>query len=238
MAGTFILGETKVRPGSYFNIQKKGSNAAVGIMNGVTAVIFKADFGPLNTAVELSAEDGYEKTFGTGLTTDAIREAIAGGAKTIIACRLGNGGTQGTITLNDAEGEAALTVTANYPGEKDFTVTIREKLSDSAWKECIFYAGTTEFEKLEFSAGEGEVDALVAALASSRNFKAETKEGKGTTRLASVSQSAFTKGTNPQVTIGDYSNAFAQVEPFDFNTICLDTEDTQIHLLLLSLIHI
>ena len=36
MAGTFILGETKVRPGSYFNIQKKGSNAVAGIMNGVT----------------------------------------------------------------------------------------------------------------------------------------------------------------------------------------------------------
>ena len=38
MAGTFILGETKVRPGTYFNIQKKGGNAAAGVMNGVTAV--------------------------------------------------------------------------------------------------------------------------------------------------------------------------------------------------------
>ena len=35
------------------------------------SVIFKADFGPLNTAVELSAEDGYEQTFGTGLTSCA-----------------------------------------------------------------------------------------------------------------------------------------------------------------------
>ena len=50
MAGTFILGETKVRPGTYFNIQKKGGNAAAGVMNGVTAVIFRADFGPLNEA--------------------------------------------------------------------------------------------------------------------------------------------------------------------------------------------
>ena len=50
MAGTFILGETKVRPGTYFNIQKKGGNAAAGVMNGVTAVIFRADFGPLNDA--------------------------------------------------------------------------------------------------------------------------------------------------------------------------------------------
>ena len=113
MAGTFILGETKVRPGSYFNIQKKGGNAAAGVMNGVTAVIFKADFGPLNTAVELSAEDGYERTFGTGLTTDAMKEAIAGGAKTIIACRVGNGGSQGTITLKDTD-EEIIQAVENY----------------------------------------------------------------------------------------------------------------------------
>ena len=237
MAGTFILGETKVRPGSYFNIQKKGGNAAAGIMNGVTAIIFKADFGPLNTAVELSAEDGYEQTFGTGLTTDAIREAIAGGAKTIIACRVGNGGTQGTVNLKDEDGEVALSIMAKYPGDKDFTVTIREKLSDSTLKECIFYTGTTEFEKVEFVSGEGEAKALVDALASSKNFKAELKEGKESALLEIVSQSAFTKGTNPQTTTGDYSNAFAQVEPYEFNTICLDTEDTEIHLLLQSFVN-
>ena len=237
MAGTFILGETKVRPGSYFNIQKKGGNAAAGIMNGVTAVIFKADFGPLNTAVELSAEDGYEQTFGTGLTTDAIREAIAGGAKTIIACRVGNGGTQGTIVLKDTAKEDALSITAKYPGDKDFTVTVREKLSDSTLKECIFYTGTTEFEKVEFVSGEGEAKALVDTLASSKNFKAELKPDKESALLEIVSQSAFTKGTNPQTTTGDYSNAFAQVEPHEFNTICLDTEDTEIHLLLQSFVN-
>ncbi len=237
MAGTFILGETKVRPGSYFNIQKKGGNAAAGIMNGVTAVIFKADFGPLNTVVELSAEDGYEKTFGTGLTTDAIKEAIAGGAKTIIACRVGNGGTKGTINLKDVDEEDALSITARYPGKKDFMVTVREKLSDSALKECIFYTGTAEFEKVEFASGEGEAEALVDALATSKNFKAELKENKGGAVLATVSQSAFTNGTNPETTTGDYSNAFAQVEPYEFNTICLDTEDTEIHLLLQSFIN-
>ena len=85
----------------------------------------------------MSAEDGYERTFGTGLTTDAMKEAIAGGAKTIIACRVGNGGSQGTITLKDTDEEEALTITAKYPGDKDFTVTIREKLSDSALKSAV-----------------------------------------------------------------------------------------------------
>lgn len=234
MAGTFMLGETKVRPGAYFNIQKNGGNSAASIMNGVTAVVFKADFGPLNTVVELSAEDGYEKTFGTGLTTDTIREAIAGGAKTIIACRVGNGGAQGTVSLKDMDGEDALSVTAKYPGDKDFMITVREKLSNSALKECIFYAGTVEFEKVEFPSGEGEAGALAAALASSKNFKVELNEGKKRAALADVSQGAFTKGSNPQVTAGDYSNAFAQIEPFEFNTVCLDTEDTEIHVLLQS----
>lgn len=236
MAGTFILGETKVRPGTYFNIQKKGGNAAAGVMNGVTAVIFRADFGSLNEAIELSAEDGYEGTFGTALTTDAMKEAIAGGAKTIIACRVGNGGTQGSIKLQDSESTDAVSITAKYPGAKDFVVTVREKLSDSTLKECIFYAGTTEFEKVEFTAGTDEANALVDALASSKNFKAEVIKS-GTVTLQNVSQSQFTKGTDPQVTNGDYSNAFKQVEAYEFNTICVDTEDTSVHLLLQSFIN-
>ncbi len=150
---------------------------------------------------------------------------------------MGNGGTQGTIDLKDTNEEDALSITAKYPGNKDFTVTIREKLSDSALKECIFYAGTTEFEKIEFAAGEGEAGALANALSISKNFKAELKEGKGEAQLAAVSQSAFTKGSNPQTTTGDYSNAFAQVEPFEFNTICLDTEDAAVHLLLQSFLN-
>ena len=170
MAETYIVGETKVRPGAYFNIQKTGNNAAASIISGVTAVIFKSDFGPLNQAVELNAEDGYADTFGTGGTTDAMQEAINGGAKTIIACRVGNGGTPATITLNDSEGEAAVTVTALYPGKKAFTATIREKLSDSTLKECIIFSGTTEFEKVEFTAGDGEAAALVAALSASKKF--------------------------------------------------------------------
>lgn len=239
MAGTFILGETKVRPGSYFNIQKKGGNAAASVMNGVTAVIFKSDFGPLNEAVELSAEDGYESTFGDALTTDALKEAFAGGAKTIIACRVGSGGTAGNVALKDtAETPAtAVTITCKYPGAKSFTVTIRTKLSDATLKECIIYSGTTEFEKVEFAAGEGEATALKNALASSKKFSAEVATGKENATLAIVSQSAFTAGTNPTATNSDYSNAFAQVEPYEFNTICVDTEDTTIHLLLQSFVN-
>lgn len=33
MAETYIVGETKVRPGAYFNIQKTGNNAAASIIS-------------------------------------------------------------------------------------------------------------------------------------------------------------------------------------------------------------
>lgn len=237
MAETYIVGETKVRPGAYFNIQKNETNAQADVVSGVTAVIFKSDFGPINKAVEFSASNGYEDLFGNGGTTDAIQEAINGGAKTIIACRIGNGGTESTITLNDKDGAAAITITANYPGKKEFTATIREKLSDSKMKECIIYSGTIEFEKVEFASGEGEAIALAEALSYSKKFKAEVKSGQENAVLLNVSQSLFTAGTDPQTTTSDYSNAFATVEPHDFNTICVDTEDTEVHLLLQAFVN-
>lgn len=130
MAGTYVLGETKVRPGAYFNIQKKGTGQQTGTVSGVTAVLFRSDFGPLNTAVELNPDDGFANTFGNAGTTDAIQEAINGGAQTIIACRVGNGGTPATVTLNTAEGDGAVKITASYPGKKAFTVTVREELPE------------------------------------------------------------------------------------------------------------
>lgn len=236
MAGTFILGETKVRPGVYYNIQK-GDDLEEVILEGVTAVLFRADFGPLNTIVELEAGESYEEVFGNGLTTDAIREAVEGGAKTILACRVGNGGAPAQVTLNDAEGEEAAVVQAKHPGDRAFSVTIREKLSDASRKECIIYSGTREIEKKEFAAGEGEAKNFADALGVSKNFLVQLKEGKEEAALAAVSQEPFTGGRNPQVTAEDYSNGFAQAEAHEFNTICVDTEDHEIHLLLAAFVN-
>ena len=333
MAGTFMLGETKIRPGAYFNIQKNGTNPATGILNGVTVVVFKSDFGPLGKVVELTPEEGYEPTFGNALTTDAIREAIAGGATTILAVRLGDGGAQANIKLigtvdgdnpqergwyvkendsyilatdtvavegkvyyeqgeetvynavtpaqgdnpsangwyeksgNDyvattdtevnaektyykAETQAyytevegvvyggsieAVSIVSKYPGEKAFTATIRTKLADPTVKECIIYAGTSIFEKVEFDASSNETEALAEAFARSKRFDAFVLRDGAV--MNAVSQQAFTAGENPVVTTSSYSDAFALAEPYEFNTICVDTEDTGIHLLLQSFIN-
>lgn len=230
MAGYFNPGEVKIRPGAYFNVDKKGDENGFGAVDGVVAVVFRADFGPINSVTELDRNDSYAAIYGDGGTTDAIREAIAGGAKKIIACRAGGtGGSSATVSLTAATG--TVKVTAKHFGKMDLSITVRDKLTDSDRKECIIYTGTTEFEKVNFAKGDNEVKALIDAFAKSKNFTAEAQQD-ATGVITNVSQSKFTAGENPTTATGDYSKAFSEVEKYYFNTICVDTEDTAVHALL------
>ena len=238
MAGTYIIGEKKVRPGAYFNVTKKDEGITPDIISGVVACVFKSDFGPLGTVAELGTSEGYEKTFGTGGTTDTIREAFNGGAVTVLAVRLGNGGTAASITLNDDEGEGVVKIAGNYPGAKPFSVTVREKLTDNKVKQCIIYSRNTEFESIEFDAGENEAANLIKAFQQSRNFTAQLlDEEKASSKVAAISQGAFSAGTDPETTVSDYSNAFTELESYEFNTLCVDTNDVGVHLLMHSFIN-
>lgn len=232
MAGYFMIGEQKVRPGGYFNIQKTGDGPSVGAINGIVGILFKSDWGPLNEVVEISVDDGYEGVYGTGGTTDAIGLAFEGGATTAICCRIGNGGTESSVKLKLEEGETeGVSITAKYAGAKAFTVSVKDKLSDETMRECIVYSGTKEFEKVSFAKGEDEVAALVEAFANSKNFKvSKVADAKGI--LAAVTQTAMTAGTDPTATVEDYSNGFAELEAYYINTACVDTEDKAVHGLL------
>lgn len=237
MAGTFIIGEKKIRPGAYFNVKKKKEGITPDIISGVVACVFKSDFGPLGTVAELGVDEGYEKTFGTGGTTDTIREAFSGGAVTVLAVRLGNGGTAASITLNDGEGIGVVKISGNYPGAKPFSVTVREKLTDSKIKQCIIYSGNTEFESIEFDAGDNEAENLVKAFQQSGNFTAQLLDDEKTSsKIAAISQGEFSTGTDPETTVSDYSNAFTELESYEFNTLCVDTNDVGVHLLMHSFI--
>lgn len=230
MAGYFIPGEVKIRPGAYFNVDKIGDDGGFGAIDGVVAVIFKADFGPINSVTVLERDENYADFYGNGGTTDAIREAIAGGAKKIIACRVGGtGGSAATASLT--AGTGTVKITAKHFGAMDLSVTVRDKLTDSDRKECIIYTGTTEFERVNFAKGDDEVAALVEAFSKSKNFVAEGQESAEGV-ITNVSQVAFTAGENPVTATGDYSKAFTEVEKYFFNTICVDTEDTAVHALL------
>ena len=78
MAGIFVLGEEKVRPGSYFRIKKNGDDSTTEVINGVTVVVFRSDFGPLGKASILGRDEGYENpTFLCIMSAMALRFTAA-----------------------------------------------------------------------------------------------------------------------------------------------------------------
>ena len=229
MAGYLNIGEKKVRPGAYFNVQNAGDGSSVGAVDGIVAVLSQATRGPVGVAQVIDAAEGYEKIYGTGGTTDALREAIYGGASKIVACRVGTGGTCASYELTAATGKVK--IVAKNAGTASYSVAVRSKLGDSSKKEIVLYIDATEVEKFEFAAGSDEAAACIAAMAASEFFIAEGVDSAAGVITNVTTPTALTGGANPTVATAQYSAGLEQVEKFYFNTICVDTTSTDVHAL-------
>ena len=240
MAGRFSKGETKIRPGVYFNATSETSLELSGAIDGVVAVAFKANFGPLNQVVNLTSYAQIADIFGddsiAGSNTKLLEEIFIGGAATVKAVRVGNGGTKAMITLKDTTNETPVEVAViaqKYAGTRALSITIKDSLAIATKRECIIYSGTKELMKVTFDKGTNEVDSLVEAI---NNYEGgivdATKLAAGNGTLAALTQTAFTTaGASPTVTNADYSNAFELLEAETFNVLCIDSNDAQLHAL-------
>ena len=229
MAGYFNIGETKIRPGAFFNVQGDGYAGVPGAQDGVVAVIFKATMGPLGVVKEFDISESYTKYYGTSGTTDAIREAVYGGARKIVACRVGTGGTCATKELTAATGKVK--ISAKYPGTASYAVAVRAKLADSTKKEIVFYIDNVEVEKFSFTAGGDEVSSLITAAAASKYFDASKGTADAAGVVTNTALTALTGGADPTVATAQYSAALEEIEKHYFNVIIVDTEDAAIHAL-------
>lgn len=234
MSGFFTVGETKERPGVYKRYENAGGVDTVGVAEDVGCAVVSGNWGPLNTPVRTDASVDISTVIGDGSGAKVIAEMRAGGLDEIIVVRVGSGGTPAKVTLQDTTADTAVDVvdlTALYPGDRAFSITIKDSLEDETLKQAILYEDTKILESVTFEAGESEVDGLVNALANSSYVKAEKKAaGNGT--LADVAQKKFTAGTNPTVNNTAYSDGFSASEAETWNMICVDTEDTAVHALL------
>ena len=243
MSGTFVVGETKIRPGVYTRRENAGGVEIAGAVNGIGAAVIRANWGPLNKIVWIESPVDAAAAFGlpgTGHTVNIIDEMLTGGASKVAAVRAGSGGTAATITLKDTTGSpiSVVTLTANFVGSRALSATIKDNLADNTKRDCIIYAGTMEFEKVTFakgSTGDGEPAALVAAFANSKNFTA-AKLADGNKIMATVSSAAFTPGTDPQTTSTEYSAALNVLESAVWNVLIVDTSDTTTHQLVAAFI--
>ena len=231
MAGIFRINETKIRPGSYYRITTSDTRA-VAAQQGTVAVLCKSNFGPLSTPIELSKVSEIENTFGNGGTVDAITQAFEGGAVKVIGCRVGKSGTEASIGLKDTGDTTTIaTIKAKYVGNRDYSVTIKDSLTDETARECIFYSGTKELEKYTFTKGGDEASSLKEAMSGSGMFSI-TASGDGEKTFKVVTQETFTAGTDPTVNTEDYSTALTALEAYDFDIVVADSDETAVHLLL------
>lgn len=242
----FTVGEKKVRPGVYQRYENRGTGSLAGAVNGIVAAVYKSNWGPLGAVETIGADEAGGLTArlggGTGATTQVITEAFNGGATTVLAVRLGSGGTNGTLPLKDTTDstpEDAITLTTKYPGSRSFKVTIREKLGDSTTREFLVTEGDMVREKLEFPvSAAGEVDALIAAINEDSSYFTAEKASSyaGTGKLALVAEQAITAGTDPTTNTESYSDAFNLLEPYRFNVLVTDSEEVAVHALLAAYI--
>ena len=92
--------------------------------------------------------------------------------------------------------------------------------------------------RITFQSGENEIENFLKSAKQSQYFTFCNVEGyAGTGEIAEVGQTDFPIGTNTTVINEDYSNAFTLLEPYLFNTICVDTENIAVHTLLTAFIN-
>ena len=161
MAGIFTDGVAQVRPGAYFNVNTNDGVSIVGAKDGIVAALFEGTFGPLNTVQEISDSRDVYKIYGNGGKVDILDLAFLGGADTVLAVRVGSGGTAAKTQLGEI-----CTITAKYPGTRDFSVTVKDSLTEENHKTVSFYSGTREIESYSIEKnGSTEGAALKEAMA-------------------------------------------------------------------------
>lgn len=244
MSGRYAIGEIKDRPGVYFHESSEPDVVIPGATNGVVAVAFKANWGPLGEIVSLSSYNEIAAKFGddsgANSNVNILTRIFEGGASEIKAVRVGSGGTLASITLKDTASTAAdvITLTAKYAGTRGLTVTIKDSLSVSTQREFIIHSGTVKLMEVSFEKGTDEINSLIAAInANTESIVTATKVADGNGTLATLSQVAFTTaGVSPTVAASDYSDAFTLLEASAWNVICVDSDDVAIHALLSAFI--
>ena len=229
MAGTFLIGEQKTRPGVYYRRERAGYTVE-GATNGILACIFQSNWGPLNKEfdVDVTMMNDLEDYYGDGATI--IREGLIGGATTVRCVRVGSeDGTCSSVMLKTVAnggtaGTNAVEILAKYQGNRSFTVSVRTNLITDK-RQLQIYDGTKIFTSVEFKSGGDEAQSLVDAMANNRYFKAR-KFAAGV--LADVTQAQLTGGTNPEVSTSSYDKGTNILERYSWNCIVADSDDSAV----------
>lgn len=237
MGSFYNVGEQKVRPGVYRRYENVGDSSTPGAIYGVFAIAIHSEIGPLATVSTYGTDDieEFKKTYGTGGTADAVLKLFEGGATKVFVYRLGTGGAKASVTLKGGESTNLVTLTTKTETEKEFSVTVKEKLGSTDTKQLLVYSGTELLETLEFASGSTESANLVDVVKASSSYLDASKVSDG--ELDNVANESLSGGTAPTVDTESYSTAFTALEAFKWNMMVLDTVETTVHALVKAYIN-
>ena len=230
MGALYRAGEHKIRPGVYRRYENAGKNGLPGAIYGVFAIPVHADFGPLETVSVFEPDQigDLKQLYGTGGTVDAALALFDGGATKVHVYRLGTGGANGSVAIS-ASDTTLVTLQTKYPTTIPFKVTIKDKLGETGVKQLLLYNGTELVETIEFTSGTSDSKDLVEAINANSIYLNATKSADG--EVPNISGTPLTDGDGPTVDTESYSAALTAFEPFKWNTLVLDTVDTDVHAL-------
>ena len=226
MAVFFKAGQEGIRPGVYHRYSKISSDVVTGAIDGVCAIAINSQWGPLGTVTTHNTAKSITDTYGEAGTVASALAMINGGAQTVYVCRAGSGGTQASLALKDAAGADAATVTALYPGTIELAVAIQTKISNADKKEFIVYRNGEQVEKFTFAADGANEPQNLAAVAKESKYVTIAATGTGELAAVPVASGTLAGGADPTVTNDSYVTAWETLEPFTYNVIALDTDDT------------
>ena len=226
----FTPGETKKRPGIYQRYENIGTPQLAGATNGICAVLFKSQWGPVNQVQVLDSLDQAATIYGKQDGYETIAQLFYGGAKKVIAVRVGKNGICGAATLADTSKNNVITISLKYPGERQFQYLVRAYLGDTKQKEFVLLEDQVILERFIFPknpTGSTEADALLAAMANSAYLNGvKTVNYSGNGEIASVTQGRFSDGSSGMVSAQEYQTGLNLLETQRFNTVSFDTIDT------------
>ncbi len=213
MAGGTFTAFNKVRPGAYINVKSDGKLSADVSNRGIVAIPMVLGFGVEKTMISVDKNSDFVKLFGAQLSDKElilIKEALKRSEKAWVY-RL-NGGETAVAKLG------TLVATSKYSGEganklavkiekqaqgENFTVTTLFDGKVVATCECATAQDAQSNEYVDFS-GEGALEASAGVF--------------------------LQGGENAQATVQDYLDFFAQAALYDFNAMCIPSDDAAVKL--------
>ncbi|MCP1135541.1 phage tail sheath family protein [Paenibacillus polysaccharolyticus] len=230
--GTWEQTNRPVLPGLYMNFQAAASSSIQAGSRGTVVVPVKANWGPVDTFVEVSSETAIERTFAAnaldnGTAYASLKLALLGGPKKLLAYRVASSAAKAaTLTLKDGGGADVLQLDAKYPGDRanGFYVTIQPGVIDNTKFEVRLFEGNRMLYAL--------LTAEITAEGLAKEINADEQNlwitaqaiGEGTGEVANVSGAAFKGGVsgNDALTNAEYITLQGALEGEQFDVLALD----------------